>query len=195
MTLMHKAWIVVGLGAADLFGWMVTGSGWLDWLFGNNIVTKYGGWTLICIGSLMWRMGMLAKGARENIRLLPDERVVHTDVGPTGIVTVTDRRLLFHAGPQLERWRFVKGCPRTTAESWSFEDIEGVALLQTTDVFTGDVARHASAVVAALLPRAWTLWGVAVRFKNGAQVDIPCGVPLSVARHLDQMSRGPEAPG
>ena len=192
-TLIHKAWIVVGLGAADLFGWMVTGSGWMDWVLGNNIVTKYGAWTLICVGSLMWRMGMLANASHEDICLLPGERISHKDVGLISIVTVTNRRLLFYAGPEIERWRFVKECPRTKAESWSLEDIEGVALLQTTDVFTGDVARHTSAAVAAILPRAWTLWGVGLRLKNGTKVHIPCGSPLSVARHLDQMSRGLEA--
>lgn len=195
MTLIHKAWIVFSLGAADLLGWMVTGSGWMDWLLGNNIVTKYGAWTLIAIGMFMWRMGMLARVANENMSLLPDEQVIHEDAAMLGIVTVTNQRLLFYAGPEIERWRFVKGCPHTNTDSWSLQDIAGVELLQNTDVFSGSVARAVSGGVAAVLPRSWTLWGVGLRLRNGTKISIPCGSPLSVARHTDEQCRVLKATG
>jgi len=46
-------WAMIGAGALDLIGWLLTGYGWTNVLLGDNVLTQYGPWALIVAGGAM----------------------------------------------------------------------------------------------------------------------------------------------
>jgi hypothetical protein len=197
MTLAQKGWVLIGLGAADLLGWMGTGLGWTNWIFGDNVLTKYGPAALIALGLFMLRAGSaqqtaLAEEACEDAHLPTDETVIHREASMASVLTITSRRLRFKGGAHMDSVRnAAKDCPPTDSGSWCYEDIEGIQVLQSSDVLASGMAQNISAVAADFLPKSWTLWGVGLRLKDGTKVNIPCGSPIIVAQYLEKRLLNP----
>lgn len=197
MTMVQKGWVLIGLGAVDLLGWMGTGLGWTNWIFGDNVLTKYGPAALISLGLVMLRWGAaqqtaLAEESCEDAHLPNDETVVHREVSMSSVLTVTNRRVRFKGGADMEAVRTAaKDCPAKDADAWRLEDIEAVQVLQASDVLASGFAQNVGAVMAEFLPKAWTLWGVGLRLRDGTQVNIPCGKPMIVAQYIEKRLLSP----
>lgn len=186
------AWILIGLGVADIIGWFGIGYGWTNVFFGVNAVTRYGWSVLIAIGILLLRLGhaeqsAIAEEELEDKHLPSDEKVIHRQPGTYSVLTLTNRNLRFRGHSFMNSLRTsTKDIPASDSVIWPLSALTAVHVALTADALNNPSASRFNAVLSQFLPTQWTELGIRLTLKDGTAVNVPCGSPQLMAKYLQK---------
>jgi len=101
---MNKKLIYYGLiaaGALDLLIWIINGFsfGWLEFIVGVNVISKFGAWIMIAGGIwLLKKENAKEKSEIDAVSdLEPGEEIIFKNTGNTTIITLTNKKLIYRA--------------------------------------------------------------------------------------------------
>ena len=182
-------WILIGLGATDLLGWVGIGYGWTNMFFGNNLATQCGPALLISIGVLLLRLGhaeqkAIADEELEDKHLPADEKVIHRQLGTYSVLTLTNRNLRFHghsldtSHPNSVR-KLWKNIPKSDSMAWPLSDITAVRVALMGDATDTSYNGNAYAFF-----NFFSMLGVRLTLKDGTAVNVPCGSPQLMEKYI-----------
>jgi hypothetical protein len=94
------AYILIALGASDLLIWVFNGFsfGWLEFVVGVNVISKYGGWIMIAIGGAILNKISANTNAEQDkldLNLEEGEEMIFSNNTTATIVHVSNKRLFF----------------------------------------------------------------------------------------------------
>jgi hypothetical protein len=174
------AWILIALGALDIIVWFIDGWGWTNYLFGDNVFTKYA-WGILIFGGfyMLKKENALYKAKIDDLDLNENETIIHKQTGNAAIVTVTNERVRFRGYSMDDVRKSSKGLPEGEIAEYQFSEIEKVQPVKSSEVAKFKIGKLVS-----------LNWGVQLNLKDGNIINIPISDSELVAKHIEKQLKG-----
>lgn len=136
------AWALIILGLLDLGQALIDKWGWINYLFGNNVFTRYAWGFMVGYGAYILRQEKGKYFAEiDDFDLVDDEQILFKEVGYIAILKVTQKRILYRIFDHASFENLIN-VPTTELTQIMFSDIENFEITRGKDVAGNALARN-----------------------------------------------------
>jgi len=175
------SYILIAVGASDLILWVINGLsfGWLEFVVGVNVISRYGPWLLILGGVwLLRREQAIDKSEVDAVSdFEPGEDIIFKHIGNSTIVMLTSKRILYRSfNLQDSVYKNHNNVLADEKVSIYYSDINSVKAIRVKDIAKNAIGKLSGFE-----------FGVSLSMKDGAEINIYTGKSHLIAAHISKL--------